>query len=82
MSIKEIFRRWRRYRQIVRELECYSHQELTELGIAPADIGRIAEMTASQEAVAGKSADAQNIVPICFRIEPLLSSTDQLGEPT
>jgi uncharacterized protein YjiS (DUF1127 family) len=47
--IKEIFRRWRRYQQIVRELECYSNGELTELGIAAADIGRIAAMVASEE---------------------------------
>jgi uncharacterized protein YjiS (DUF1127 family) len=42
MNMKEGFRRWRRYQQIVRELRGYSHHELTELGIAPADIGRIA----------------------------------------
>jgi len=42
MNMKEGFRRWRRYQQVVRELRGYSHHELTELGIAPADIGRIA----------------------------------------
>ncbi len=42
MRITENFRRWRRYRTMVRELRGYSHHELTELGIATADIDRIA----------------------------------------
>jgi uncharacterized protein YjiS (DUF1127 family) len=36
------FQRWRRYRRIVRELQDYSNHELSELGIARVDIGRLA----------------------------------------
>ena len=36
------FQRWRRHRRMVRELNDYSNHELSELGIARADIGRIA----------------------------------------
>jgi uncharacterized protein YjiS (DUF1127 family) len=42
MSIHERIVRWRRYRTMVREMSAYRHHELTELGIARADIGRIA----------------------------------------
>ena len=42
MNIRERIRRWRRYRTFIREMGDYSHHELTELGIARADIGRIA----------------------------------------
>lgn len=40
--LKERFHRWRRYRTTIRELESYSHHELNELGIARADIVRVA----------------------------------------
>jgi uncharacterized protein YjiS (DUF1127 family) len=56
MSMKEIFRRWRRYRQMVRELESCSHGELTELGIAPTDIGRIAALAATRDEGSGEVA--------------------------
>ncbi len=36
------FRRWRRYRQTVRELQNLSTRELTDLGIHRSDIGRLA----------------------------------------
>jgi len=36
------FRRWRRYRDTVRELKGLSTRELNDLGILPADIGRLA----------------------------------------
>ena len=36
------FRRWRRYRDTVRELKGLSPRELNDLGILPADIGRLA----------------------------------------
>jgi len=42
MSIRERILRRRRYKLLVRELSEFSHHELTELGIAPADIGRVA----------------------------------------
>jgi uncharacterized protein YjiS (DUF1127 family) len=62
MIIEEIFRRWRRYQQIVRELECYSNGELTELGIAAADISRIAAIVASEEYSVNGSDSAQNVI--------------------
>ena len=34
------YRRWRRYRDTVRELKGLSSRELTDLGILPADISR------------------------------------------
>jgi uncharacterized protein YjiS (DUF1127 family) len=49
MSIRKLFYRWRRYQQIVRELDAYSHRELTELGIAAADISRVAASAAAGE---------------------------------
>lgn len=36
------FRRWRRYRETVRELQGLSTRELSDLGIHPTDIGRVA----------------------------------------
>jgi hypothetical protein len=42
MSIRERILRRRRYQLLVRELSEFSHHELIELGIAPADIGRVA----------------------------------------
>ena len=42
MSIRERILRRRRYKLLVRELSEFSHHELTELGIARADIGRVA----------------------------------------
>jgi uncharacterized protein YjiS (DUF1127 family) len=36
------YRRWRRYRETVRELQGLSSRELTDLGILPADIPRLA----------------------------------------
>lgn len=36
------FRRWRRYRDTVRELKGLSTRELNDLGILHADIGRLA----------------------------------------
>lgn len=41
-SMFDRFRRWRRYRQTVRELEGLSARELTDLGIHRGDIGRVA----------------------------------------
>ena len=35
-------RRWRRYRETVRELESLSPRELSDLGIRRGDIGRLA----------------------------------------
>ena len=42
MGLHERIVRWRRYRTMVRELSAYPLHELSELGIARADIGRIA----------------------------------------
>jgi len=42
MKIVERYRRFVRYREIVRELRAYSDSELTDLGIARADIERVA----------------------------------------
>lgn len=36
------YRRWRRYRDTVRELKGLSTRELNDLGIVPADISRLA----------------------------------------
>lgn len=36
------FRRWRRYRETVRELQGLSSRELTDLGIHRSEIGRLA----------------------------------------
>ena len=55
MSIRELFSRRRRYHQIVRELEAYSHGELTELGITAADIGRVAASAVASEYPAARS---------------------------
>jgi len=55
MNMKERFRRWRRYQQTVRELRGYSPHELSELGIASADIGRIALDTAFGEPLRSRS---------------------------
>lgn len=41
MDFAELRERRRRYRTMRRELREYSHHELTELGIARADIDRI-----------------------------------------
>jgi uncharacterized protein YjiS (DUF1127 family) len=49
MSIREFFYRWRKYQQTVRELETDSPGELTELGIAVADIAPIATSAAASE---------------------------------
>src|SRR5262249_40783251 len=49
MSIRERCSRWRRYHQIVRELEAYSPGELRELGIAAADIGHVAASAVASE---------------------------------
>lgn len=42
LDIAGRLRRHRRYRRMVRELHDYARNELTELGIAPADIDRVA----------------------------------------
>jgi uncharacterized protein YjiS (DUF1127 family) len=42
MNIRDRIRRRRRYKVLVREMGEFSHHELTEMGIARADIGRIA----------------------------------------
>jgi uncharacterized protein YjiS (DUF1127 family) len=42
MSIRDRIRCRRRYQQLVREISQFSQHELTELGIAQADIGRVA----------------------------------------
>lgn len=36
------YRRWRRYRETVRELQSLTTRELTDLGIHRGDIGRLA----------------------------------------
>jgi uncharacterized protein YjiS (DUF1127 family) len=40
------YRRWRRYRDTVRELQGLSTRELNDLGIQRADIGRLAREAA------------------------------------
>lgn len=40
------YRRWRRYRDTVRELQNLSSRELTDLGIIRADISRLAREAA------------------------------------
>ncbi len=42
MTLRDRIRRRREYKMLVREMSEFSHHELTELGIARADIGRIA----------------------------------------
>jgi uncharacterized protein YjiS (DUF1127 family) len=42
MTIKERYTLWRRYRMMMRELGDYRHHELSDLGIARADIHRLA----------------------------------------
>lgn len=42
MSIGKRYRRWRRYRAMVRELQGYSPVELKDLGISRVDIDRVA----------------------------------------
>lgn len=41
-SIRDRYRRWRRYRSTVRELQSLSTRELNDLGINRGDIGRLA----------------------------------------
>jgi len=41
-SITSRLRRWRRYRETVRELQSLSTHELNDLGIRRGDIGRLA----------------------------------------
>jgi uncharacterized protein YjiS (DUF1127 family) len=41
-SIRSRLRRWRRYRETVRELSALSSRELSDLGIYRSDIGRLA----------------------------------------
>jgi len=41
------FRRWRRYRETVRELQGLSGRELQDLGIQRGDIGRLAREAAN-----------------------------------
>ena len=41
MALQSGYGRWRQYRTIEAELRQYSRDELTELGIAPSDIGRV-----------------------------------------
>ena len=41
MAVQSRYGRWRQYRTIEAELRQYSRAELTELGIAPSDIGRV-----------------------------------------
>lgn len=41
-SIMNRYRRWRRYRETVRELQGLTSRELSDLGIHRNDIGRIA----------------------------------------
>ncbi len=42
MDVRQSYSRWRRYRAVLRELDTYSRRELSELGIAPQDVGRVA----------------------------------------
>jgi len=42
MTIKERYTQWRRYRRMMQELGDYRHRELSDLGIARADIHRLA----------------------------------------
>ncbi len=42
MNINDRYRRWQRYRTMKRELRDYPSHALTELGIAKADIVRVA----------------------------------------
>lgn len=41
-SIYSRFRRWRRYRETVRELQTLSNDQLRDLGIEPTEISRLA----------------------------------------
>jgi len=50
MEIRDRIRRWRRYRNMVRELESYTPAELIELGIARPDIARIARAASFERA--------------------------------
>ncbi len=45
-TIYDRYRRWRRYRETVRELEGLSGRELQDLGIQRTDIGRLAREAA------------------------------------
>ena len=42
MSLMDDYRRWRRYRRTVNELERLSSRELSDLGIGRGDIRRVA----------------------------------------
>jgi uncharacterized protein YjiS (DUF1127 family) len=42
MDVTNRYRRWRRYRSMVRELKGYSQHELAELDISQRDIERVA----------------------------------------
>jgi len=55
MNIRDRIRRRRRYKTLVREMWEFSHHELTELGIARADIGRIAWDAVYGEPTPGRS---------------------------
>ena len=46
-TFKDRIRRWRQYRNTVRELEALSHRELDDLGISRFDIHRLAWQAAS-----------------------------------
>ena len=41
-TLYDRYRRWRRYRQTVRELQGLSPRELNDLGISQGEIGRLA----------------------------------------
>jgi len=41
MKMRERYRLWRQYRRMVREVGDYRHHELSDLGIARADIDRL-----------------------------------------
>ena len=45
-NLMDRYRRWRRYRETVRELQGLSSRELGDLGIIRADIGRLAREAA------------------------------------
>jgi uncharacterized protein YjiS (DUF1127 family) len=55
MNIRDRIRRRRHYKTLVCEMSEFSHRELTELGIARADIGRIARDAVYGEPTPGRS---------------------------
>ena len=47
MALRRMMARWKHYRQLSSELRQFSHRELSDLGIARADIDAVASAAAA-----------------------------------